>query len=99
MKLIDKVSLVTGAGKGIGRSIALTLAKEGSCVVVNDINLDEANAIAKEIIAGGSKAISIKADVSQSKEVNLMVKEAIKNFGRIDILVNNVGIQTVNPFL
>ena len=99
MRLFNKVSLVTGAGKGIGRSIALTFAKEGSCVVVNDINLDDANAVAEEIITGGGKAISIKADVSQSTEVNGMVKQALKNFGNIDILVNNAGIQTVNPFL
>jgi len=99
LKLIGKVSLVTGASKGIGKAIALTLAQEGSYVIVNDINLDEANAVVKEIIASGGKAISIKADVSQKKEVRTMVKETIINFGKIDILVNNAGIQTVTPFL
>ena len=99
MRLINKVSLVTGAGKGMGRSIALTLANEGSCVVINDINFDDANAVAKEIIDCGGKSISIKADVSQSREIKSMVMESIKNFGRIDILVNNAGIQTIIPFL
>lgn len=99
MRLINKVSLVTGAGKGIGRSIALTLANEGSSVIINDINLDDANAVAKEIIDLGGKSLSIKADVSQSREIKKMVLESIKNFGRIDILVNNAGIQTIIPFL
>lgn len=99
MRLINKVSLVTGAGKGIGKSIALTLANEGSCVVINDINLDDANAVVREIIDCGGKSISIKADVSQSREIKSMVMESIKNFGRIDILVNNAGIQTIIPFL
>ena len=99
MKLFNKISLVTGAGKGIGRSIAVTLAKEGSCVVVNDVNLDDANAVAEEIINGGSKAISVKADISQSNEVQRMVENTIKNYGKIDILVNSAGIQTVTPFL
>lgn len=99
MKLKDKISLVTGAGQGIGKTIALTFAAEGSCVVVNDIDLDKATAVADEINASGTSALPLRADVSQSKEVSNMVAEAAKSFGRIDILVNNAGIQTVSPFL
>ena len=99
MKLKDKISLVTGAGQGIGKAIALTFAAEGSCVVVNDIDLDKATAVADEINASGASALPIRADVSQNKEVSNMVAETIKSFGRIDVLVNNAGIQTVSPFL
>lgn len=99
MKLQDKISFVTGAGQGIGKAIALTFANEGSCVVVNDIDLDKATAVAEEISASGGKALPLRADVSQSKEVSSMVAETIRSFGRIDVLVNNAGIQTVSPFL
>ncbi len=99
MKLKNKISLITGAGQGIGKAIALAFAKEGSNVVINDIDLDKANDVAEEVIAFGRRAVAIKADVSQSKDVSNMVKEVIKNFGRIDILVNNAGIQTIAPFL
>lgn len=99
MKLKNKISLVTGAGQGIGKAIALTFADEGSCVVVNDIDLDKATAVADQINASGEKAIPLRADTSQSKEVSGMVAEVIRSFGRIDILVNNAGIQTVSPFL
>lgn len=99
MKLQDKISLVTGAGQGIGKAIALTFADEGSCVVVNDIDLDKATAVAEQINASGEKALPLRADVSQSKEVSGMVAEVIRSFGRIDVLVNNAGIQTVSPFL
>lgn len=99
MKLKNKISLITGAGQGIGKAIALAFAKEGSYVIVNDIDLDKAKLVAMEIDASGGEAIPIKADVSQSKDVGNMVKEAIKNFGNIDILVNNAGIQTESQFL
>jgi glucose 1-dehydrogenase len=99
LKLKDKISLVTGAGQGIGKAIALTFDEEGSCVVVNDIDLDKATAVAEQINASGGEALPLRADVSQSNEVSTMVAEAIKSFGRIDILVNNAGIQTVSPFL
>ncbi len=99
VKLQDKISLVTGAGQGIGKAIALTFADEGSCVVVNDIDLDKATAVAKQINASGEKALPLRADVSQSKEVSGMVAEVIRSFGRIDVLVNNAGIQTASPFL
>lgn len=99
MRLENKVSLVTGAGQGIGKAIALAFANEGSKVVVNDINLDTAQATAQEIITMGGKALAIRADVSKKDEVSSMLRELLTNFGRIDILVNNAGIQTETPFL
>lgn len=99
MKLKDKISLITGAGQGIGKAIAIAFAKEGSFVVVNDIDFDKARLVTMEINASGGKAIPIKADVSKSKDVSNLVEETIKNFGNIDILVNNAGIQTESQFL
>ena len=91
MKLEGKVAMVTGAGQGIGRAIALSLAKEGAGVVVNDINPETAAGVADEIRAMGRRALAIKADVTQSKEVNEMVETALNEMGKIDILVNNAG--------
>jgi len=91
MKLKDKVAIVTGAGQGIGRAIALTLAREGAKVVVSDIS-DKAREVVKEIEDFGSEALAIKADVWNSKETQKMAKATIEKFGRIDILVNNAGI-------
>ena len=91
MKLEGKVAMVTGAGQGIGKAIALGLAREGADVVVNDISLETASGVADEIKAMGRQALAIKADVTQSKEVNEMVKTALNEMGKIDILVNNAG--------
>jgi NAD(P)-dependent dehydrogenase (short-subunit alcohol dehydrogenase family) len=91
--LKDKVALVTGAGSpiGFGRAIALTLAREGCDIVANDVNAEEVKQAAAVVEALGRKAIGIKADVSNSAEVNDMVKIAMEKFGKIDILVNNAG--------
>jgi len=99
MKLEGTVSLVTGAAQGIGKAIALSFAREGSTVIVNDVDLPRAGAVAAEIDKSGGKAFPIKADVSRSQEVKDMVKEAIRSFGKIDILVNNAGMQTERAFL
>ncbi|MBN1190084.1 MAG: SDR family oxidoreductase [Dehalococcoidales bacterium] len=92
-KLQGKVALVTGAGsqKGFGKAIALTLAKEGCDVIVNDINLEDAKKTAAEVEAIGRKSLAVKADVTSKAEVDAMVKEALAKFGKIDILVNNAG--------
>jgi len=94
--LAGKVALVTGAGSqiGFGRTIALTLAKDGCDVVVADIDLDGAKETAKEIKALGRQAMAVKADVSSSAVVTEMAKLALRRFGRIDILVNNAGACT-----
>ena len=91
--LSGKVALVTGAGsqKGFGKTIAMTLAKEGCDIIAADINLDGAKQTAAEIEARGRKALAVKADIAKIDEVNEMVKAGIAKFGRIDILVNNAG--------
>jgi len=91
MKLKGKVAIVTGAGYGIGRAIALSLAKEGADIVVDDINAETGKSVAEEIKAAGHKALFIKADVSKSKEVDELVKTSLHKLGKIDILVNNAG--------
>jgi NAD(P)-dependent dehydrogenase (short-subunit alcohol dehydrogenase family) len=92
MELEGKIALVTGAGRGMGKAIALTFAKEGADVAVNDINLDNAEATASEARALGRRSMAIKADVSKREEVNRMVERVIREWGGIDILVNNAGI-------
>lgn len=90
--LKDKVAIVTGAGRHIGRQIALTLAQEGAKVGVNDYFADRAKAVAAEIERLGGEAIGIKADVREESEITAMVKEVLDRFGKIDILVNNAGV-------
>lgn len=91
--LKNKVALVTGAGgqKGFGKTIALTLAKEGCKVIVADINLDGAKKTAAEIEAVGGQALAVKADITNNSEVIEMVDFALAKFGQVDILVNNAG--------
>lgn len=97
MKLAGKVAVVTGASRGIGKSIAIELAKQGADVVVNYAgSVDRANEVVKEIESLGRKAMSIQCDVSDGESVNAMMKEALEAFGSIDILVNNAGITRDN---
>ncbi|MGA2517802.1 MAG: 3-oxoacyl-[acyl-carrier-protein] reductase [Thermodesulfobacteriota bacterium] len=92
MKLTGKVALVTGAAQGIGRAIALLLARNGADIVVSDINLEKAEETAKEIRAIGPKATAVKVDVSNLSDVERMVEALIEKLAKIDILVNNAGI-------
>jgi len=95
-RLLDKIALVTGASKGIGRAIAIAFAKEGANVVVNYFKSeDDANDVVKEINAMGGTAVPVRADVSKIDEVKAMVRRTIDQFGRIDILVNNAGVSTM----
>lgn len=95
--LNDKTAIVTGASRGIGRSIALDLAKSGANVVVNySGNEAKANEVVDEIKSMGRKAIAVKADVSNPEDVQNMIKETLSVFSTIDILVNNAGITRDN---
>ncbi len=91
--LSNRVALVTGSARGIGRAIALKLADRGASVVVNDLNnASEANQVAVEIRAKGSQSVVILADISSSEEVIRLVDQTVSAFARVDILVNNAGI-------
>lgn len=92
MKLKDKIAVVTGSSRGVGRAVALGLAKEGAKLVVNYTSNEKA---AKEVVASiqsmGSEAVSVKADVAQKSDVDKLIGSAIETFGGLDILVNNAG--------
>jgi NAD(P)-dependent dehydrogenase (short-subunit alcohol dehydrogenase family) len=100
LRLEDKVALVTGAGRGIGRGIAEVFAEEGAHVAVNYIeNPDEAERVADWVRSKGRRATTVKADVANRAEVEPMIERVWKELGPIDILVNNAGIETIIPFL
>ncbi len=97
MKLIEKTALVTGASRGIGREIALELARQGANVVVNYAGSEaKAHEVVEEIKGLGREAIAIQCDVSNGESVTAMVKQTVDHFGKIDILVNNAGITRDN---
>lgn len=91
MKLKDRVAMVTGGGRGIGRGIAIKLAEEGADVVVASTSLEPANQVVRKIDALGRKGLAIQTDVSRFDEVKLAVARTLEEFGQIDILVNNAG--------
>lgn len=95
--LEGRVALVTGAGRGIGRAIAMTLAQEGARVAVNDFYEDRARAVAAEIAQAGGTAIAVQADVTDEGSVGAMASRVLAEFGAIDILVNNAGIAVRDP--
>ncbi|HWM78076.1 MAG TPA: SDR family NAD(P)-dependent oxidoreductase [Methylomirabilota bacterium] len=92
MRLKDKVALVTGAGSGIGRAIATLFAREGARVIVNDLNDKAARETVESLGAAGSGARAIRADVADSSQVKAMFAEIEREFGSLDVLVNNAGI-------
>jgi len=100
MKLKDKVALVTGSSSGIGKAIAIGLAKEGADVIINyHTNQSAAAEVSNTIKAMGRDSIFIQADVGKKKEANRLIEEGWKHFNKIDILVNNAGITLGKPFL
>ena len=92
MQLKDQIALVTGAGQGIGRATALAFAREGASVACVDINRETAAAVAAEAGKLGPRAVAIQADLGSVAEIDRVVAETVKAFGRIDILVNNAGV-------
>jgi len=100
MRLKNKVAIVTGAGRGIGRTIVMIFAQEGAKVVVNyNRSQKEASMVVEEIRKMGGEALMIRADVSKADEVKSMVQRTVEHFGRVDILVNNAGIMIPSSFL
>ena len=100
MQLTDKVAIVTGSSRGIGKAVAERFAREGARIVVNYVrNKKAADAVAAGIRKAGGEAIAVKADVSKRADAERLIKSAIKAFGRLDIVVSNAGIVIDRPFI
>src|SRR5690606_16153573 len=99
MAIHGKVALITGAGQGIGRAIALRLARDGADIAIADLKDDKMRAVAEEVRAAGRKATTIKTDVSNRDDVFRAVEHAERELGGFDIMVNNAGIAQGQPLL
>jgi meso-butanediol dehydrogenase / (S,S)-butanediol dehydrogenase / diacetyl reductase len=95
MKLDGKVAIVTGAGRGIGRAIALRLGADGAAMVISDVNIDNVTKVAEEIKARGGKAMALRTDVTSEADVKDLVDTAVRQHGRLDIMVANAGIANI----
>lgn len=99
-QLNERIAVVTGGSRGIGRGIALELAKRGAAVVVNyHSSADAANEVVQQITNAGGKATAVQADVSQEDDANRLIKTAIDTYGKIDILINNAGTTRDNVIM
>ena len=96
MGFIDKVAIVTGAGKGIGRGVSLALAQRGAKVVLAGVRDESINAVKVEIEKAGGEAIAVRTDVAKWTEVQNMVKATMERYGKVDILVNNAGVDKMD---
>jgi len=92
MRLKDKVAIVTGSGRGIGEGIVLRFAEEGAKLIINDVNEADAKAVVEKIKSKGGEAVAVIGSVASREVVQRMVDTAIKEFGTVDIIVNNAGI-------
>ncbi len=93
--MMSRIAIVTGAGRGIGRGIALRLAKDGLDVAVNDVNSENVKKVAQEIESLGRKSLAIVADVAKEAEVYSMVEQVVGKFGKLDVMVANAGIANI----
>jgi 3-hydroxybutyrate dehydrogenase len=99
MKLKEKSALITGAGSGIGKAIAEAFAREGACVAIADLDFSAAQAVSKEINSAGGRATPTQMDVVNEDQVNAGFEQVVREFGGVDVLVNNAGIQIINPIV
>ena len=99
LELKNKVAIITGARRGMGKSHALTLAKAGAKVVVADISQEDCEMVVEEIKKQGGEALAVKCDVTKKDDIDNMVKVAMEKWRKVDILVNNAGICQFKPFL
>jgi 3-hydroxybutyrate dehydrogenase len=99
MKLREKSALITGAGSGIGKGIAETFAREGASVAIADLNFSAAQAVSKQINSAGGRAIPIQMDVANEDQVSAGFEQVVQDFGGVDVLVSNAGIQIINPIV
>jgi 3-hydroxybutyrate dehydrogenase len=99
MKLKEKSALITGAGSGIGKAIAEAFAREGACVAIADLDFSAAQAVSKEINSAGGRATPTQMDVANEDQVNAGFEQVVREFGGVDVLVNNAGIQIINPIV
>ena len=99
MKLKDKIALITGGSQGIGRGIAERFAREGADVVINYLRVrDDALEVLREVEAAGRRGLTVQADVSKVDDIRRLFAEAVAHFGRLDVLVNNAGVEVEAPF-
>jgi 3-oxoacyl-[acyl-carrier protein] reductase len=99
MRLKGKISIVTGAARGIGRSIAARFAAEGATVIIADVDREQSLRTVAEFAATGTSVWSIPVDVAEPDQVNSLIQQTLSDFGRVDILVNNAGVGSCKPFL
>jgi 3-oxoacyl-[acyl-carrier protein] reductase len=99
MRLADKVAIITGSGRGIGREIAVRFAAEGARTVVADVHGDNARAVAAAITAAGGAALAVRVDITDATQVEALIQETLARFGQLDVLVNNAGVGLNKPFL
>src|SRR5437763_4850495 len=100
MRLQNKVAIITGADSGIGKAIALQMAREGAAVTIDYIGPpDNATQVVRQIEDAGGKTIAVKADVTDVDQITNLVAQTVQTFGCLDIMVNNAGIEQKHPFL